>query len=680
VLVSLIIVQTVHAHAVLVRSIPAANTELLQAPGSIELWFSEPLEAEFSSVRLITSTGAEILPASHNVDPADPTHLTATLAAPLPPGFYTVAWRSLSRADGHEWLGSYPFTVLNPDGSRPSGAPASATADIPVGLPSPLEVAARWLSLLGGMLLLGIALFLTFVAGESMQANPELETRLNTVGSLLVMTSVLAIVVGTWLQLFGQASQLGDLSVLPRLTYGTYGGALAIARQLFACSGLLIVLSLSPRALLPYEQRALAITAIYAALMAILLVVAIVQGAGWPASVGLAIFGVLLYLAGAARQNAATDHIRRWKYLLVSGCATLLYFSLGSHAGGVPGSFWAILFDAVHYVASSAWLGGLVILPIVLAQYRLLSAGTGMSALRPLFRQYGYMAKFSFFLLLTTGTLNSLVHLPSWNSLIDTAYGRVLLLKIALMLAVWWISMRSSRLFRGKPDPSRMDQLLIQFSRQITTAAWIGLFLMIAVAVLVQTQPPERIHSQHSHGGYVNLVNTADLSIHVEVTPAQVGINHFYTHLAHEDGSPIGEVQLVRLIFENQDLDLGQSTTELSPMGVDFFGVEGAFLNQPGHWKLSLYVRRRGVDDVLADLGTLQVSAVQQESSLFANPITNIPVALIWAGVLIVIGAEIFRWRKTLQQLQPTLERYYLYLGGLLILLGFGLGLYWLLS
>jgi copper transport protein len=443
---------------------------------------------------------------------------------------------------------------------------------------------------------------------------------------------------------------------------------------------LLIVLSLSPRALLSYQQRALVITAVYAALMAILLVVAILQGAGWLASVALAIFGVLLYLAGSSRQNAAADDSRRWKYLLVSSSATLLYFSLGSHAGGVPGSFWAILLDAVHYAASSAWLGGLVILPLVLARHRLLSAGTDMSALRPLFRQYGYLAKSSFFLLLTTGTLNSLVHLPTWSSLIDTAYGRVLLLKIALMLVVWWISMRSSRLFRGKPDPSRMDQLLTQFSRQITAADWIGLFLMIAVAVLVQTQPPERTYSQHSHSGYVNLVNAADLSIHVEVTPAQVGINQFYAHLAHKDGSPIGEVQLVRLIFENQDVELGQSTTELSPMGVDFFGVEGAFLNQPGHWKLSLYVRRRAVDDVIADLGTLEVAAAKQESNLFGNPIANIPIAVTWAGILIVIGAEIFRWRKTLQQLQPTLVRYYLYLGGLLILLGFGLGLYWLLS
>jgi putative copper export protein len=513
-----------------------------------------------------------------------------------------------------------------------------------------------------------------------MQGNAELESRLHTLGVFFVTIAVLAIVVGSWLQLLAQAAQLGDLSVLPRLTYGTYGGALGIARQLLACSGLLIVLSISPRPLFSHEKRSLVITAIYAVLMAILLVVPSIQVAGWLATVTLAIFGLLLYLAGATHQNAAAEQIRRWHYLLVPSCVTLLYFSLGSHAGGVPGSLWAITFDALHYAASSAWLGGLVILPFVLAQHRQLSTGTDMSALRPLFRQYGYLAKFSFFLLLTTGTLNSLVHLPTWSSLIDTAYGRVLLLKIALMLAVWWISMRSSRLFRGKPDPSRMDQLLMQFSRQITAAAWIGLFLMIAVAVLVQTQPPERTHSQHSHTGYVNLVNAADLSIHAEITPAQVGINQFYAHLAHEDGSPIGEVQLIRLIFENQDVELGQSITELSPMGVNFFGAEGAFLNQACHWKLSLYVRRRGVDDVIADLGTLEVAAAQQESGLFANPIANVPVSLAWAGVLIVMGAEIFRWRKTLQQWQPTLVRYYLYLGGLLILLGFVLSLYWLLS
>ena len=35
-------------HARLVKSIPASQAVLLQAPAQVQLWFSEPLEARFS--------------------------------------------------------------------------------------------------------------------------------------------------------------------------------------------------------------------------------------------------------------------------------------------------------------------------------------------------------------------------------------------------------------------------------------------------------------------------------------------------------------------------------------------------------------------------------------------------------------------------------------------------------
>ncbi len=48
------------AHALLVRSQPAANAELTAAPPSVEMWFSEPLESRFSHARLIDSAGEDV--------------------------------------------------------------------------------------------------------------------------------------------------------------------------------------------------------------------------------------------------------------------------------------------------------------------------------------------------------------------------------------------------------------------------------------------------------------------------------------------------------------------------------------------------------------------------------------------------------------------------------------------
>ena len=77
-------VGQVSAHALLVSSIPAANAELSQPPAAIDMWFSEPLEAGFSSARLLDSQGQGITTGAVRLDPADPTPQTRQGFTPWP--------------------------------------------------------------------------------------------------------------------------------------------------------------------------------------------------------------------------------------------------------------------------------------------------------------------------------------------------------------------------------------------------------------------------------------------------------------------------------------------------------------------------------------------------------------------------------------------------------------------
>jgi len=159
----LIAIPTVQAHALLVRSLPEAGAELTAAPATIELWFSEPLEPQFSNIRRVDAQGNELVHGASLVDPADPMHMSLPLTE-LSPGIYTVVWRTLSGADGHEWVGSFPLTLLNPDGTRPARGIAPVVAAQRGQLPTPIEVVTRWLSLMGAIFLLGVLIFRTFVA------------------------------------------------------------------------------------------------------------------------------------------------------------------------------------------------------------------------------------------------------------------------------------------------------------------------------------------------------------------------------------------------------------------------------------------------------------------------------------------------------------------------------------
>ncbi len=491
---------------------------------------------------------------------------------------------------------------------------------------------------MGGILFLSVALFYKFVLTSSADSDQSL----NELALKIVTLSVLAVILGSWLQIALQSSRLESLSLLPRLIYATHTGALILSRQALLLSGLLL--------LIRTKRWQFITAAIYEVFILLLCFVSGIQGEVVAYS---AVILAVIVIAWAWYKNSNANQY--WNLILILGVITLLYFSLGSHAGAAAGVFWAVLSDYIHLLATSAWLGGLMLLPLALNFIRGHAPAPERAALGPLFRRYGYLAKFSFFLLLTTGLFNSLVQFPTFASIINTSYGRVLLLKLILALAVWGLSILSTRTLRGKMDAEQFAVNLKLFIQKISQAALIGLVLMLAVAVLVQTQPPKSTSPQVDTS-YHNIVKADDLSIHIQVTPNQPGNNQFYVQLFHEDDSSIGDVQLVRLLFNYEDAQVGQANADLTQLGVGSYSLEGVYLNQPGTWTVSVYVRRRGMDDVIADLrvNVPDPAEMIQKTEPFQSPVKTVPVSGILSGLLIALSVESFRWRGTIKQMKPA--------------------------
>jgi methionine-rich copper-binding protein CopC len=95
-------------HAILVRSSPVPRAALRDPPKQIELWFNERLEPAYSSVSVLTQSGAPVRTRPAIVGP-DGKRLTVELP-PVPPGSYTVRFRVLS-VDGHLAEDGFTFTV-----------------------------------------------------------------------------------------------------------------------------------------------------------------------------------------------------------------------------------------------------------------------------------------------------------------------------------------------------------------------------------------------------------------------------------------------------------------------------------------------------------------------------------------------------------------------------------------
>ena len=133
-------------HAGLVSTDPGAGANLGASPSAIRLTFSEPVQASFSTVRVVDERGRE-----HQVGPPTTPGRSVTLTERvqlLPRGVYTVRWRTVSAVDGHASAGAFVFGVKK----APTG-PVVETGAAPAA--SRFEMVARWIFLAGLVLLVG---------------------------------------------------------------------------------------------------------------------------------------------------------------------------------------------------------------------------------------------------------------------------------------------------------------------------------------------------------------------------------------------------------------------------------------------------------------------------------------------------------------------------------------------
>jgi copper resistance protein C len=97
------------AHARVDHSAPSAGSSLRATPKEVSIWFTEALEAAFSTVEVRGADGKQVDQRDAGLDPKNKKLMRVTLAE-LVPGDYKVTWRALS-VDTHKSDGSFAFKV-----------------------------------------------------------------------------------------------------------------------------------------------------------------------------------------------------------------------------------------------------------------------------------------------------------------------------------------------------------------------------------------------------------------------------------------------------------------------------------------------------------------------------------------------------------------------------------------
>ena len=189
---------------------------------------------------------------------------------------------------------------------------------------------------------------------------------------------------------------------------------------------------------------------------------------------------------------AACLATRRWGRLvewLALACAIGLTVAIAftGHAAGTLGEIGSLhlIADSLHLVAVAAWIGGLVSLVLLLWDVERSPSVRWASCAEIAVRRFSTLGIISVATLLATGTLNAWILVGSFEALLVTEYGRILILKItafAAMLALaafnrFWLT---PRLALPCGNERRTDAL-----RQLTRNGAIEIALGFAIFLIV---------------------------------------------------------------------------------------------------------------------------------------------------------------------------------------------------
>jgi copper transport protein len=371
------------AHATLVTTDPADGAIVKTAPTSVSATFDQPVGVSSSSLEVFAPNGNRVDTggATHGSKPQE---IIIKLKTGLGHGTYTVGWHVIS-ADSHPVQGAWTFSVGVPSSTSVNASTLNLTANPLIGI---AFGTIRWVAFCCFALLIGAICFVLWCWPAG--ASSPLVLRL-TMGA---WSGLAASVLGALLLhgVYGAGSGVGHVfwpNVLHSTLYSRYGRSLGarlilVIVALFVFTWILGTLREQGR---DRDRRSVVTASV--------------------------VWGVLT--AGLAATWAAADH---------AGTGIQVPLALPS--------------DILHLSSVALWLGGLVMLAAIVLRRpqgrskdrkgRVATEDTIQAVER-----FSPIALGCVVAILVTGTYQAWRGVGTWVALVDTVYGRLLLIKIAAM-------------------------------------------------------------------------------------------------------------------------------------------------------------------------------------------------------------------------------------------------------
>jgi copper transport protein len=546
------------AHATLEGTSPARGATVKQEPSAVVFRFDEPVEGNFGAVRVYDTEGAR-------VDEGDAFHpggegpkLGVHLKPGLPDGSYTATYRVVS-ADGHIVSSGFVFSI-----GKAGAAPKETVAELVAGGGSGTATeigmgVARGVQYAALALALGALVFLLLVwwparctVADSTEgwarASRAFKRRLRVV--LLIAAAA------------GAVSAVAAIVLEAAEAAGISAGA--------ALDSTILREELGTR-----FGTVWGITALAWIVLALGVVPALRRATPWRVA------PLLLPLAFIALEPALSGHPSTQSPV-------------------------ALLFpaNALHVTAMSIWVGGLASLVLILpAATRELEAPARSRLIAAALARFSPIALACVAVILLTGLGQAYAYVRHLDNLLDTAYGRAVLIKFVLLVGLliplgaynrYRSVPRLERIASGGEAPGRGGLLL---RRALRGEVALVVVVLGVTGALAGYAPATAVQA----GPFSASAALGPAELELTVDPARVGSNQVHLYLFDaKSGAQFTRIKELGVSATLPDKSIGPLPLEPQRAGPGHYTVQGAQLNVAGDWELEVTVRVSAFDEYAA--------------------------------------------------------------------------------
>ena len=503
---------TAQAHATLLTSTPEAESVVAQPPRQVVLTFDQSVQPVANGTEVVDQSGKSVTQGTAHTAAGNARQLVIGLLPDLPDGDYTIRWRVVS-TDGHIVAGVLAFGVGK---GRP--APQAATTES-----TPIDwsyLIARFAYFTGLLLVIGGIVFRLVVFAPIAERLEPQRRRMadlresNRANQLFTLATVLMLG-GGWVALTVQGSEVAGVSFWEAFDHrGPVGSALQATRfgREFG--------------------RGIDITAAFAVVAA---TIVLLRRRSRVAALALAPVAILL------------------------GAWAVVVPGISGHAGDPGHGLLTIIIDAAHVTAAAVWIGGLAQLVWVTPHAtRGLTGDEQRRTRTAIVTRFSAIALVSVVVLAVTGGVRALWEVGSVSQVWTTSYGRLLIIKTLLLIALIALG------YRNRKGLERFSEI----HRRGLIELGLMAALIVAVTVLTNLPPANSPSYAATSAAPPPAGGPATLDLEgggkLSLWPGTAGPNLV---AVRTNGHP------KRILVTVRSAGGGQSTAALAPFGDSYAGV-----------------------------------------------------------------------------------------------------------